>query len=91
MPVNCYPVNMLDQRKCYGKKFIRKISKFLILFIIFWFLNLDSVEIMLTKGTLPKLRQFSSRFSDPNGSYWGMQTVSKQESDFRGKSYQETF
>ena len=27
---------------------------------------------MLSQGTLPKIRTFSSGFSDPNGSYWGM-------------------
>ena len=32
---------------------------------------------MLTQGTLPKLRDFSTKFSNPDGLYWGMKTYLK--------------
>ena len=32
---------------------------------------------MLTSGTLPKVRHFASKLSDPDGSYWGMKTYLK--------------
>ena len=32
---------------------------------------------MLTQGTLPKLREFSTKFSNPDGLYWGMKTYLK--------------
>ena len=71
------PVNMLDQRKYFGQM---KKNILILTFILFSFLVPDFEKphgIMLTRGTLPKLRNLSSKFSDPNGSYWGMNTYLK--------------
>ena len=46
---------------------------------------------MLTSGTLPKLRYFSSDFSDPDGLFWGMKTYLKARVRLQRKTISRNF
>ena len=46
---------------------------------------------MLTRGTLPKLRLLSAKFSDPDGSYWGMKNNLKSRIRLQRKKISRNF
>ena len=46
---------------------------------------------MLSRGTLPKLREFSTKFSNPDGLYWGMKSYLKSRIRLQRKIISRNF
>ena len=84
-----YPVKMSDRRKCYGNTNLKIIIVFFILLVVPNLIPL--LNKMLMKGTLPKIRTFSTDFSDPNGSYWGMKNTLKSRVRLQRKIISRNF
>ena len=67
---------MSERRKCY----VNKNKSFLLIYLTSWFLNFESDIKMLTKGTLPKIHEFSNNtFID--FSVWRYKKHNKEISD----------